>query len=75
MNDRFTADGYNNLVRSPELQARLAALRAEVEARHAPRLASAGWIGRWVVRWRRELEWRRARRALLPSLATLYVGR
>ena len=75
MNNRFTADGPDHLRRSPELRARLAALRAEVEARHAPRLAAAGWFGRWVVRWSREREWRRARRALLPSLETLYAGR
>jgi len=66
------AEGRSALLRSPGVLARLAALRAEVEARHAPRLAASGFWGRCRVLWQREREWRRLRRDLLPSDATVY---
>jgi hypothetical protein len=63
----------NAIVADGQGQARAAAIdkaRAEVEARHAPELARAGWWRRWLLRLRirREVEQRLERTARRDGL-------
>ena len=54
--DRFTADGYDELKKSKEYRAARAEVIAAVRARHAESLASAGILRRLVLRLRMQRE-------------------
>jgi hypothetical protein len=51
----------------PETRARLRELRAAIRARHAEELSAAGFWGGWRVEFRIAAEFRRERRAMVPS--------
>ncbi len=57
-----------------EFKARLRALRQSIAARHATELAEAGFFGRLILHWRIAVEYRRARRKIVPSAHSLYVS-
>lgn len=75
-NSDIVYDGRPRLFRDSDFQAKLQAhlqkLRATIEARHVAELASAGWLRRQRLRWRMAAEYRRERRRLVPSDASLY---
>jgi hypothetical protein len=50
-------------------------LRADLRARHARELASAGFFRRLALHWRIWREFRRERRKLTPSPGSLYASR
>jgi len=72
MNSPFTSDGTERWAHSPEFQAKLQALHADIRARHSVALSSAGSFQRLLIRWRIACEFQRERKRLLPSVHTLY---
>jgi hypothetical protein len=75
MKHRIVADGADKLHSSPELQARLRQLRADIRERHASELASAGFFRRLILQWQIWMEFRRERRKIVPSSGSLYASR
>lgn len=73
MKSRIVADGERRLLESRVHQERLRQLRAAICARYAAELFSAGFVRRWLLRFRIALEYRRARKRLLPSQQSLYL--
>lgn len=72
MKPRIVADGEMRLMQSPEVQAKLRALRETVRARHAAELSSAGFFRGCLLEWRIAMEYRRERRSIIPSAQSLY---
>ncbi len=68
----FVAGGALRNRRSPDLPAKLQALRKAVAVRHADALAAADFAGRCRLRCRMALEYWRERRRIVPSLHPLY---
>jgi hypothetical protein len=68
----FVEDGPPRLYDSPEFQARLQALKAQVRARYATEWAKAGLWRRLILRWRIAAEFRKEREKLEPSPESLY---
>jgi hypothetical protein len=75
MKSKIVADGAARSRASEEHQARLRALRAEIEMRHAGEWAQAGFLRRMVLRWRLAAEFRRERKQMEPSPQSLYRSR
>jgi hypothetical protein len=72
MNPHIVADGQMRLRTSPEFQAKLRALRKSIRDRYATELASANLLQWYVLQYRIEMEYRRERRRIIPSLHSLY---
>ena len=70
----FMSFGDSQWHRSAEFQARLKALREGIHARYQPRLSTAGFLRRLVIRIRMEAEFRRESRKLGPSRQSLYAA-
>jgi hypothetical protein len=79
MNSHIVEDGRNRLYGNKDFrasfQARQQELQASIEAKYADELAAAGWLRRQVLRWRMAAEFRRERRKLVPSEASLFSNR
>lgn len=70
---RIVVDGAIRLKQSPEIQAKLLALRQCIHARYSAELTSASFFRRCIIRWRMALEYRRGEKQILPSSESLYV--
>lgn len=66
MKAKIVADGEERRLQSPELQARLRALRETIEARYAEEMTRAGPIRKFILQWRMASEYRRERDKILP---------
>jgi hypothetical protein len=75
MKSSIVVDGAARFRASEDYQARLAALRESIHARHAVDLAKAGLLRRWFLRWRMAAEFRRQRKRITPSPSSLYLKR
>jgi hypothetical protein len=75
MNLQIVADGWRRLRRNPEFQAKLRELRQSIEARHAAQWQQADFLGRLLISWRIEREFRRESSKVVPSPESLYVSR
>ena len=75
MQSDIVADGAERLRRDPKHQARLRELRESIRARNAEELARAGYLRRWLLRWRIAMEYRKERRKIVPSVHALYSSR
>lgn len=73
MKSRIIADGERRLRESRAHQERLRQLHAAISAQYAAELATAGFVHRWFLRCRIELEYRRERKRMMPSQQSLYV--
>ena len=73
MKSRIVADGARRLHESQAYQARLRELRESIRAKYAAELAEAGFLRRWILRWRMAAEFRRERRRIGPSPHALYA--
>jgi hypothetical protein len=61
MKSSLVADGLARRYQSGEVQLRLQQLRQEIDARYAGALAEAGFVRRFILRWRMTVEFRRER--------------
>ena len=66
MKSKIVADGEERRLQSPEVQARLRALRETIEARYAEEMVRAGPIRKLILQWRMASEYRRERNMILP---------
>jgi hypothetical protein len=71
----FVEDGPARYLAPPDLAEKSATVHAQVAARYAERLVSAGWIERIWLRWQMHCEIVRECRRLLPSDQTLWACR
>jgi|GEM_PF-2535402 hypothetical protein len=75
MKPHFVSDGKRRLRSSREFETHLRELRESIQARYADEFARAGFLQRMILRWRIATEFRRERRKIEPSPASLYSSR
>jgi hypothetical protein len=68
----IVADGESRFFASPEVQARLRAIKDSIRAGYAEEWAKAGFFGRLFLRWRIAQDYRRERDKIVPSSEALY---
>lgn len=72
MYSHFVADGESRWYASPEVDARLDALRREIDSRYATQMESAGLFRRLALHWYRWTDYLRERRLIVPSPESLF---
>lgn len=72
MKPGILAGGESVLLGSDGFRKKLRELRDNIEARYAPELRTASFIGRIRLRWRIRTEYHREQRRIAPSPQSLY---
>mgnify|MGYP000998574088 CR=1 FL=1 len=72
MPSQLLVDGEERFAESPEVRARLAQLRREIEQRYAAEWAEAGVFRRLYLRWKIAAEYHHQASRLYPSPESLY---